>query len=148
MNARVLLLSLALLLAGCGSDDSEGTATAANGPEIDLVDFKLEPADVHVDNAGSTTFKVVNNGQTTHALEIEGNGVEEETTDLAPGESAELTVDLAEGEYEIYCPVDGHRAQGMEGTLTVGSAAAGSSSGDTNGDEDMDTDTGGGYGYP
>jgi hypothetical protein len=26
------------------------------------------------------------------------------------------------GSYELYCPIDGHKAQGMKGTLTVGSA--------------------------
>jgi uncharacterized cupredoxin-like copper-binding protein len=28
-------------------------------------------------------------------------------------------VTLKPGEYEYYCPVDGHKAGGMEGTLTV-----------------------------
>ena len=28
-------------------------------------------------------------------------------------------VELKAGEYEFYCPVDGHEAAGMKGTLTV-----------------------------
>ncbi len=60
----------------------------------------------------------------SHALEVEGNGVEEETDTIGPGESTELTVDLEEGEYEIYCPVGNHKAMGMVGTLTVGAASA------------------------
>ena len=38
---------------------------------------------------------------------------------MEKGETSEATVDLKAGEYEYYCPVDGHKAGGMEGTLTV-----------------------------
>ena len=66
------------------------------------------------------TFTLVNDGQSTHALEIEGQGIEEESDEVDGGGTTALTVDLKPGEYEFYCPVDGHREQGMEGTLVVG----------------------------
>jgi uncharacterized cupredoxin-like copper-binding protein len=123
---RYVLTTIAVLaLAGCGGDgdDSAGgtTTSAAAGTPVtmSLVDFALEPKAVQLDAPGTYTFKVTNNGQTQHALEIEGNGVEEETDTLSPGDSGEVTVELAAGEYELYCPIDGHRAQGMEGTLVV-----------------------------
>ncbi len=124
---RYLLIPIAVLaLAGCGGDGNDSgsgttTSAAAAGTPVtmSLVDFALEPKAVQLDGAGTYTFKVTNDGQTTHALEIEGNGVEEETDTLSPGDSGEVTVELAAGEYEIYCPIDGHRAQGMEGTLVV-----------------------------
>jgi uncharacterized cupredoxin-like copper-binding protein len=126
---RYVLTTIAVLtlaLAGCGGDgdDSAGgttTSAAATGTPVtmSLVDFALEPKTVQLDSAGTYTFMVTNDGQTTHALEIEGNGVEEETDTLSPGDSGEVTVELAAGEYELYCPIDGHRAQGMEGTLVV-----------------------------
>ena len=114
-----MLIPVAVLaLAGCGGDgnDSGGgttTTSAAAGTPVtmSLVDFALEPKTVQVDAPGTYTFKVTNNGQTQHALEIEGNGVEEETDTLWPGDSGEVTVELAAGEYELYCPIDGHRAQ-------------------------------------
>ena len=59
-----------------------------------------------------------NASQTPHAVEIEGNGVEKKTNTVTGG-SAKLTVDLKPGKYEFYCPVDGHKAAGMKGTLTV-----------------------------
>ena len=65
------------------------------------------------------TFNVSNEGQTTHNLEVEGNGVEEGTADLSPGDTDTLTVDLQPGAYEMYCSIDGHRDQGMEGEITV-----------------------------
>ena len=121
-----MLVPIAVLaLAGCGGDgdDSGGGATtsAAAGTPVtmSLVDFALEPKTVQLDAPGTYTFKVTNDGQAQHALEIEGSGVEEETDTLGPGESGEVTVELAAGEYELYCPIDSHRANGMEGTLVV-----------------------------
>jgi uncharacterized cupredoxin-like copper-binding protein len=35
------------------------------------------------------------------------------------GQHHEVYPNLEPGEYAFYCGVDGHRAQGMEGTLTV-----------------------------
>jgi len=132
------LLPLAILLAvllsaGCGSDDNGETAgdTAAAGGEsvaLTATEYTFDPADVAVDTAGKVTFTVTNDGQQTHALEVEGNGVEEETDSIAAGESGTLTVDLQAGEYEFYCPIDGHRAQGMEGTLKVGASSSGAGS--------------------
>ena len=124
---RYLLLPIAVLaLAGCGGDgdDSAGgttTSGAAAGTPVtmSLVDYALEPKTVQLDAAGTYTFQVTNDGQTQHALEIEGNGIEEETDTLSPGDSGEVTVELTAGEYELYCPIDGHRANGMEGTLVV-----------------------------
>jgi len=80
------------------------------------------------------------------ALEIEGQGVEEETETLSPGSSGEVTVTFAKtGTYEFYCPVDGHRGQGMEGTLTIGTASGGAGTTEDNGGSD--TEKSGGYGY-
>jgi len=127
-----------LVSAGCGSDDDSETGgdTAAAGSEsvaLTATEFKFDPADVTVDAAGNVTFTVTNDGQETHALEVEGNGVEEETDSIAAGDSGTLTVDLEPGEYELYCPIDGHREQGMEGKLVVGgsSTGAGSTTGGT-----------------
>jgi uncharacterized cupredoxin-like copper-binding protein len=135
-----LLVVLLALAAGCGSDDSsdESTAETANTVDVGASDFKFEPSSLSVDAAGRTTFRLTNNGGTTHALELEGNGIEEETDEIGPGESAEVTVDLKDGRYEFYCPVDGHREQGMEGTLVVGSGtgAAGTTTGETETDDD------------
>lgn len=124
------ILVAVLLSAGCGSDGNGATGadTAAAGAEsvaLTATEFKFDPTDVSVDAAGKVTFTVTNDGQQTHALEVEGNGVEEKTDSIAPGESGALTVDLEPGEYEFYCPIDGHRDQGMEGKLVVGGSSSG-----------------------
>jgi uncharacterized cupredoxin-like copper-binding protein len=149
--AAVALLTV-LALSGCGSSSSSESATTgaeAGGGEaiaIGETEFKLDPSSVKVDAAGTVTFRVTNNGSIDHALEVEGQGVEEKTETIEPGETAELTLDLSkEGSYDIYCPIDGHRGQGMEGTFTVGAASVGGET-DTSEDEGGSTTSSGGYG--
>jgi plastocyanin len=127
---RVPMLLAVVLLAGCGSDDGNdqaaGDTTGGGGSvEITATEFQFDPSTVEVDAAGETTFTLVNDGEFPHALEIEGQGIEEETEEIDGGATTELTVDLEAGEYELYCPVGNHREQGMEGTLVVGGAAGG-----------------------
>lgn len=71
--------------------------------------------------AGTYTFIVTNpTDGTEHNFEIEGNDQEWALpAPVAPGESATLTVELAPGEYQVYCPVSDHQHIGMALTLTV-----------------------------
>ena len=94
--------------------------------EVKETEFKLQPAEITLDKPGNYVFKAVNSGDTVHALEVEGEGIEEETEEIEPGQSAELKVKLEAGTYELYCPVDGHAEEGMEGKLTVKEGSGGS----------------------
>jgi plastocyanin len=128
-------------LAACGGGGSAGNSSggskgskAATGPvvktiEVKETEYKLTPEKITLNKPGTYVLKARNSGSTTHALEIEGKGVEEETEDLGAGQSAELKVALKRGRYEIYCPVDGHKEQGMEGTVTVKGDSGGGSRG-------------------
>jgi uncharacterized cupredoxin-like copper-binding protein len=148
---RLALLPLfVFVLAACGGGGGSKEQASASGGgktiQIKETDFKLAPAQVNVASTGSVTFEAANDGQVDHALEVEGNGVEEETDTISPGSSAKLTVDLSKpGTYEVYCPIDNHRQMGMEATLTVG----GSAGGGTTGTDETKTDTSdsGGAGY-
>ena len=134
------------LLAGCGSDDSNSGSSSTTGSgsaiPVSLQDFSIDPSTLSPREGGTITFSVVNKGPSPHALEIDGNGVEEETDTLSTGDHADLTVDLKPGTYEIYCPIGDHRARGMEGTVVV-RGGSGSSSGTTTSD---DSSSGSGYG--
>jgi uncharacterized cupredoxin-like copper-binding protein len=153
-----LVLSL-LALPACGSDSEEAATTAPAGAEtieIGETEFALDPSSVQVEQTGTVTFNVTNNGSIAHALEVEGQDIEEETETIQPGDSAELTVELSqEGSYELYCPIDDHRERGMEGELTVGAATGGAGTGtvedededDGSRTDDGDSDEDGGYGY-
>lgn len=76
--------------------------------------------------AGPVTFRVRNGGTVPHALEVEGRGVEREIHLLQPGAEGTLTLTLAPGRYEVYCPVGGesHRRLGMLASFTVTPAGA------------------------
>ena len=117
-----VVVALTFVVAGCGGDDGE-EATNGTSQEtfsISESDFTLTPPTVAIDAPGTYTFEATNDGGVDHALEIEGNGVEEETETIAPGESASVTVDLETGTYEMYCPIGNHRDLGMSGEVTVG----------------------------
>jgi plastocyanin len=101
--------------------------------QISEKEYSLSPGTVSLAKTGTYEFQVTNNGAIPHALEIEGNGVEEKTGNIAPGSSRTLRVSLSKtGSYDMYCPIDGHRAQGMKGSVSVG-AGSGSGSGSGSG---------------
>ncbi len=138
-----LLAATALIAAGCGGSDnnSSDNSSSSSGTQGNTSDttstggggggaassLKLtaDPGGALKFNtttlsakAGKVTVTMDNASQTPHALEIEGNGVEKKTNTVTGG-SAKVTVDVKPGKYEFYCPVDGHKAAGMKGTLTV-----------------------------
>jgi uncharacterized cupredoxin-like copper-binding protein len=127
MRRALTLTALALALAGCGGDENDEEAQAPQqSPRqtitITETDYALEPSSVDLEEAGTYAFEVVNEGEVAHALEVEGEGIEEETDTLDPGQRATLTVELEGGTYELYCPVGDHADRGMTGKLEVAGA--------------------------
>jgi plastocyanin len=123
MRRAVTLAALALAVTGCGEGDENAESTSAGAPRqtitITETDFALDPSSVDLEQPGTYAFEVVNDGQVGHALEVEGEGVEEETETVQPGERATLTVDLESGSYELYCPVGDHKERGMVGKVDI-----------------------------
>jgi plastocyanin len=129
MRRLLALLPLSLLLASCGGSSTE--SSSAGGPVLQTIqisekEYSLTPSKVNLTKSGTYEFKATNNGTIAHALKIEGNGVEEKTVNIEPGSSATVRVTLSKaGSYELYCPVDGHKGQGMEGAISVASVTGG-----------------------
>jgi plastocyanin len=136
-RSLIALVLTTALFAGCGGDDEEQPAAtpepaaeateepAAEGGGGQTVEvsspedgaLKFDQAELSA-KAGKVTFNYANPSQVPHALEIEGNGVEE-ATDTIQADEASVTVDLEAGTYRFYCPVGQHADAGMEGELTV-----------------------------
>jgi plastocyanin len=115
---------------GGGAEDSQAPSGAWESVlktiRVKEVEFALKPAEITLEKPGTYLFKAVNSGGTVHALEVEGQGIEEETEEIQPAQSAELKVKLEAGTYELYCPVDEHKEEGMEGKVIVKEGSGGS----------------------
>jgi plastocyanin len=98
----------------------ESPVGAGKAVRVELTEWKVALVDAPPP-AGSATFQVHNGGSTAHALEVEGNGIETRTQNIAPDSTVTLTVALSPGHYEIYCPVAGgiHKQHGMVTQLHV-----------------------------
>jgi uncharacterized cupredoxin-like copper-binding protein len=137
--AQIIAVVLIMVgVAGCGTGGGGGggaeDAQAPSDAKVSVVktirvketEFVLKPAEITLEKPGTYLFKAVNSGGTVHALEVEGQGIEEETQDIQPAQSAELKVKLEAGTYELYCPVDAHKEEGMEGKVIVKEGSGGS----------------------
>jgi plastocyanin len=69
--------------------------------------------------AGKVTLTMANPSTFSHGIAIEGKGVDKNGKAVGHGATSTVTADLKPGTYTFYCPVPGHRAGGMVGTLTV-----------------------------
>lgn len=139
---QVALIGLLAVLAGTGCqqaedaveetaeaiDEATGVDTLAgpamSGPEpqrvvVRAASYGYEPSEVTLAR-GAVWFIVANLADIAHGFEVEGQGIEEEIAEIAPGATDSLLVTLEQpGEYTIYCPVGDHKSRGMTGTLTV-----------------------------
>jgi uncharacterized cupredoxin-like copper-binding protein len=69
--------------------------------------------------AGQVTIKMKNSSAVMHDIAITGNGVNQVGPIVSNGGTSTISANLKAGTYTFYCSVDGHRAAGMVGTLTV-----------------------------
>ena len=146
LSLILLLCAIAIPVAGCGGDDDDdggggGTGNSSGGASTKESDtggggsggggaqtlkisadpggaLKFDKSSLTA-KAGKVTIVMDNPSSLPHAVEIEGNGVEVEGETVEKGGVSKASADVKPGTYEFYCPVDGHKQAGMEGTLTV-----------------------------
>ena len=144
----VMLCALALVGVGCGDDDDSDGGSSGNGKSTEKKSGaygagggagdtggggKAQTLKLTADPGGALKFdkssltakpgKVTivmdNPSDLPHAVELEGQGIEEAGDTVQKGGVSKVSATVKAGEYEYYCPVGNHKQAGMEGTLTV-----------------------------
>jgi hypothetical protein len=101
--AAAVVLSLAVGCAGGGGGEGAANAPSGSGAKgsvlktirIQETDYSLKPAEITLKKPGLYALKVVNSGSATHALEVDGEGLEEYSKKIEPGQSTQLRLDLS-----------------------------------------------------
>jgi plastocyanin len=133
-----LALAAAVTTAGCGAGSKSTDAAAGAGMRGDsgaAGDRAAQVVRTAADPDGGLYFSrrelgaragkltlAMRNPSTSgmvHGIAVAGLGVVRVGPVVGPGATARLTLTLAPGRYRFYCPVPGHRAAGMRGTLVV-----------------------------
>ena len=101
-----------------------GSSSAASKPQI--VKLSAVPGQLKFNTktlkakAGLIEIEMTNpsNSGIPHGIAVQGHGQGKPYPDN-PGHTATLSVTLKKGTYTFFCPVPGHEAAGMKGTLVV-----------------------------
>ena len=136
-TVSMLLLAGALALAGCGgsskSSASSSSATTSSsaaapapaaGSTLSLAAnseglLKFDKTTLTA-KAGSVSISFTNTATLSHNLTVaSASGAVVGATATFQGGTKVLALNLKPGTYKFYCTVPGHRAAGMEGTLTA-----------------------------
>ncbi len=118
------IFAVALFAAGCSSSqhstNGQTYTRTANGAVVNVSEDEYH---IHMPTAfpaGMVTFHITNNGQHNHNFKIKGMGIEQQLpTDIMPGQTADMTVSLVPGVYDILCPIVGHADLGMRLSVTA-----------------------------
>lgn len=125
----VVVLSMAMVAAACGSDEpttapttptqTTPTETPTESPtgvddevQVAMQDFAFSPADITIAAGGKV--ELTNTGQAPHTFTLTDTDVD---VTVEAGEDASVDITLDAGTYELMCRF--HAGQGMTGTVTV-----------------------------
>jgi plastocyanin len=122
------VLASALFLSACGggtdatpaaNGDADTGTSASGGVTIVATEFAYDPEDFSLPADEDVELTLENAGVVEHDIVVE-ELEDREIVYANAGETVTETVNLSAGTYTFYCSIPGHRASGMEGTLTVG----------------------------
>ena len=86
--------------------------------EFTAIDINWEEKEASA-AAGELSVTLTNKGAIEHSWVVEDHEDDLRLHTMQTGATDEGVISLEAGEYTYYCDITGHRAAGMEGTLTV-----------------------------
>lgn len=106
--------------AGATTPEAAGSPQASGSSPTDVtvvsVDIDFNPNEFIIPANTDVTVTLPNEGVAEHTFVIDELEI---NVSIAPGATETVTINAPAGTYTYYCDVPGHRAQGMEGTMTV-----------------------------
>jgi plastocyanin len=136
MRAATVLVAIALaaVATGCGEKrhTSSGGSGSGKAPSLTIseTEYSLTPPTTPAVAPGAT-IRVFNGGTIKHALAIKTANGEVKVKPLASRQSATFTAPDKASVYEMYCPIDHHKQNGMIGQLIVGNGGSSGGGGST-----------------
>lgn len=120
LAAAALVALWALPEGGSGPRLAQAGVTSHN---VTASEFSLSPATLSAPANTSFTVTLANSGSLTHNFTIQVAGTPT-TGNVSPGSSASGTFNLPDGTFTYFCSIGTHRAQGMQGTITIGTGTS------------------------
>jgi hypothetical protein len=108
----------AVALSACNTDDVFGGNDDDGKVNVSLTERDLDPGRVDVDD-GKVEFEVKNDGKRLHAFAVETTDGVKRISEIRPGDTENLIVNLREGRYRMYDPRGGYRERGVRGEVIV-----------------------------
>lgn len=120
-------LALALIVASCGEDTKGSTGTITLGAREPLAlegfEYGFKPGTITFRTGGESArvrIDLRNTGSLPHDAHVRKGDEELGGTDaIGGGKSASATVNLAPGDYELYCSIGDHADLGMTADLKI-----------------------------
>jgi plastocyanin len=125
VRARWITASAAVVAVAAGAVATQAASGAPQRPEAATLHISASKSKLAFNvktlsaKHGKVTITMANPSSFQHGVAIEGKGVDKDGKVVGKGKTSTVTVTLKKGKYTFYCPVPGHRAAGMKGTLTV-----------------------------
>jgi len=117
-----VLMTVGFTACGGGGDSGPKAYVEPKGPSTETISIEAQNFSFTPDhptaNAGIATIKLTSAGG-AHDLVFDGAYPGFQVEVSGSGSTDSQKIDLKPGKYTFYCNFPGHRAAGMEGTLTV-----------------------------